>query len=61
MANGYTKKQGEDFFDTYSLVDQLTIVQVLLALAASHGLLIHLMDIKTTFLYGELEEEICMD
>jgi hypothetical protein len=38
----------------------LTIIQVLLSLATSHGLLIHQMDVKTTFLNGELEEEIYM-
>ena len=34
---------------------------MLLSLAASHGHLIHQMDVKTTFLNGELEEEIYMD
>jgi hypothetical protein len=34
---------------------------VLLFLAASHGLIIHQMDVKTTFLNGELEEVIYMD
>jgi hypothetical protein len=34
---------------------------VLLSLAASHGLFIHQIDVKTTFLNGELEEEIYMD
>lgn len=33
---------------------------MLLALAASHGLLVHQMDVKTTFLNGELDEEIYM-
>ena len=36
-------------------------IRVLLSLAASHGLLVHLMDVKTAFLNGELEEEIYMD
>jgi hypothetical protein len=31
---------------------------VILSLVASHGLLIHQMDVKTTFLNGELDEEI---
>jgi hypothetical protein len=38
----------------------LTTIHVLLSLAASHGLLIHQMDVKTAFLNGELEEEIYM-
>ena len=59
VAKGYTQREGEDFFDTYSHVACLT--RVLLSLAASHGLLIHQIDVKTTFLNGELEEEIYMD
>jgi hypothetical protein len=58
VAKGYTQKEGRDFFDTYSHVARLTTIRVLLSLAASHGLLIHQMDVKTTFLKGELEEEI---
>ena len=36
-------------------------MRVLFSLAASHGLLVHQMDVKTTFLNGEFEEEIYMD
>jgi hypothetical protein len=60
VAKGYTQKEYEDFFDTYSPVARLTTIRVLLSLAASHGLLVHQMNIKTIFLNGELEEEICM-
>jgi hypothetical protein len=38
VIKGYSQKEGEDFFDTYSPVARLTIVPVLLSLAASHGI-----------------------
>jgi hypothetical protein len=60
VDKGYTQKEGEYFFDTYSLIVRLTTIHVLLSLVTSHGLLIYQMDVKTTFLNGELEEEIYM-
>jgi hypothetical protein len=61
IIKGYSQKECEDFFDTYSHVARLTTIRVLLSLAASHGLLVHQTDIKTTFLNGELDEEIYME
>jgi len=61
VAKGYIQKEGEDYFDTYSPIARLTTIRVLLFLAASHGLLVYQMDVKTAFLNGELEEEIYMD
>ncbi|KAL2235247.1 UNVERIFIED_CONTAM: Retrovirus-related Pol polyprotein from transposon TNT 1-94 [Sesamum indicum] len=40
---------------------RLTTIRVLIALASVYNLPIHQMDVKTAFLYGELEEEIYMD
>jgi hypothetical protein len=60
VAKDYTQKEGEYFFHTYSHIARLTTIHVLLSLAVSHGLLIHQMDVKTTFLNGKLEEEIYM-
>jgi hypothetical protein len=60
VAKDYTPKEDEDFFDTYSPIARLTTIHVLLSLVASHDLLIHQMNVKTTFLNGELEEEIYM-
>jgi hypothetical protein len=60
VAKGFTQKESEDFFDTYSPVTRLTTIRVLATLAASHGLLIHQMDVKIAFLNGELDEEIYM-
>jgi hypothetical protein len=61
VARGFTQKEGEDFFDTYSPIARITTIRVPLALAASHGLHIHQVEVKTTFLYGELDEEIYME
>jgi hypothetical protein len=58
VPQGYTQKEGEHFFDTYSSAARLIVVRVLLSLAASHDLLIHHMGVKTAFLNGELEKEI---
>jgi predicted HD phosphohydrolase len=55
VAKGYTQKEGEDYFDTYSPVARLTIIRMLLSMAASHHLLVHQMDVKITFLNGEFE------
>jgi hypothetical protein len=60
VAKGYTQKVGKDLFDTYSPVAILTTIYVLLSLATSHGLLVHQMDVKISFLNGELGEEIYM-
>ena len=61
VAKGYTQKEGEDFFDTYSPVARLTTIRALLSMAASYGLIVHQMDVKTAFLNGELDEGIYMD
>jgi hypothetical protein len=55
------QEEGEDYFDTYSPVARLTTIRVLFFMAASYGLIVHQMDVKTAFLNGELEEEIYMD
>nr|GEU30795.1 reverse transcriptase domain-containing protein [Tanacetum cinerariifolium] len=50
----------KNYFDTYALVARITTIKLLLALAAIHNLVIHHMDVKTTFLNGDLKEEVYM-
>ena len=61
VAKGYTQKEGIDYFDTYSPVTRLTTIRILIAMASIHKLIVHQMDVKTTFLNGDLDEEIYMD
>ncbi|GJT44197.1 zinc finger, CCHC-type containing protein [Tanacetum coccineum] len=58
---GFRQKSWIDYFDTYDPVARISIIRLLIALALIHNLIIHQMDVKTTFLYGELDEEIYMN
>lgn len=61
MAKGYKQKEDLDFFDTYSSVSRISFNRVLIAIAVSHNLEIHQMNVKTALFNGELEEEIYME
>ncbi|KAL0437598.1 UNVERIFIED_CONTAM: Autophagy-related protein 18a, partial [Sesamum radiatum] len=61
VAKGFKQKEGIDYFDIYSPIARLTTIRVLIAVASVYSLLIHQMDVKTAFFYGELEEEIYID
>ncbi|GAU45869.1 hypothetical protein TSUD_187020 [Trifolium subterraneum] len=56
VIQGFRQKEGIDYFDTYAPVARITTIRLLIALAAIHNLVIHQMDVKTTFLNGDLEE-----
>ena len=60
MAKGYTQKDGIDYDETFSPVAMLKSVLILLAIAAALDYEIWKMDVKITFLNGELEEDIYM-
>ena len=61
VAKGYRQKEGIDYFDTYAPVARITSIRVLLALSSIYNLYVHQMDVKTTFLNGDLDEEVYME
>ena len=60
MIKCYKQTKGLDYFDTYSPVRRINSIRMVLAIAALRNLEVHKMDIKTTFLNGDLDEEIYM-
>ena len=60
VAKCFSKKQNIDYFDTFALVTGISSIRILITLASIYKLFIHQMDVKTTLLNEDLEEEIYM-
>ena len=60
VAKGYKQKKGIDYEETFSPVAMLKSIKILLSIVAHYDYEIWQMDVKTTFLNGNLEEEIYM-
>ena len=60
VAKGFSQKQNVDYFDTFAPITRISSIRILIALASIHKLFIHQMNVKTTFLNGDLEEKIYM-
>ena len=60
VAKGYTQKEDIDYDETFSPVAMLKSIKILLSIFAHYNYEIWQMDVKTTFLNGNLEEEIYM-
>jgi hypothetical protein len=60
VAKGYSQVEGIDFGEIFSPVAKLTSVRFLLFVVVAFDFEVEQMDVKTTFLHGDLEEEIFM-
>ena len=61
VIKDYKQTEGLDYFDTYSSVMKINSIRMVLAIFALRNLEVHQMDVKTTFLNGNLDEEIYME
>ena len=60
VAKGYSRVPGIDFGDIFSPVAKVTSIRLLLSVAAAFDFEVEQMEVKTTFLHRDLEEEIYM-
>lgn len=58
VAKEYVQQQGLDFDDVYMLVARMEIVHLIISLATHEGWEVYHIDVKSTFLNGELIEEV---
>ncbi|KAG8502915.1 hypothetical protein CXB51_000770 [Gossypium anomalum] len=58
VAKGYSQITRVDFTDVFSLIVKHSSIRALLGIVAMHDLELEQLDVKTTFLHGELEEDI---
>ena len=61
VVKGYSQMKGIDYEETFAPVVKFNSIRILLALAAQQNLEVHQMDVKSTYLNGDLDEEIYMD
>lgn len=61
VARGFSQVLGVDYNETFSPVVNMVSIRMLLAYAAIEGLQMKQFDVKTAFLYGNLEETVYME
>ena len=61
VVKGYSQRHGIDYDEVFSLMVRHTSIRVVLALVAHQDLELEQLDVKTTFIHGNLDEEIFME
>ncbi|GKF08604.1 putative ribonuclease H-like domain-containing protein, partial [Tanacetum coccineum] len=58
VAQGHTQEEGIDYDDVFAPVARIEAIRLFLAYASFMGFMVYQMDMKSTFLYGRIEEEV---
>ena len=61
VVKGYSQKEAIDFKETFSPMSTKDSFRVIMAIVAHFDLELHQMDVKTTFLNGDLDEDVYME
>ena len=60
VVKGFQQKEGIDYTEIFSLVVKMSTIRLVLGMVATKNLHLEQLDVKTTFLYDDLEEDIYM-
>ncbi|GJR08614.1 retrovirus-related pol polyprotein from transposon TNT 1-94 [Tanacetum coccineum] len=58
VAQGYTQEEGIDYDEVFAPVDRIEAIRLFLAYALFKDFVVYQMDVKSSFLYGNIEEEV---
>ncbi|GJS74525.1 retrovirus-related pol polyprotein from transposon TNT 1-94 [Tanacetum coccineum] len=58
VAKGYRQEEGIDFEESFAPVVRIEAIRIFIVNAASKNMTIYQIDVKTSFLNGELKEEV---
>ena len=61
VCKGYAQVKGIDFEETFSPVTRMESIRMILDYACSKRIKLYQMDVKSSFLNGELEEEVYIE
>ncbi|GJR21441.1 putative ribonuclease H-like domain-containing protein [Tanacetum coccineum] len=58
VAQGHRQEEGIDYDELFALVARIEAIRLFLAFASYMGFMVYQIDVKSAFLYGEIEEEV---
>jgi hypothetical protein len=61
VARGFSQIEGVDYDETFAPVARYTSIRSIISIATSMGWKLHQMGVKTTFINGEIGEEVYIE
>ncbi|GKA41059.1 putative ribonuclease H-like domain-containing protein, partial [Tanacetum coccineum] len=58
VSQGYTQEEGINYDDVFAPAARIEAVRLFLAYTSFMGFMVYQMDVKSAFLYGQIEEEV---